>query len=66
MFKFAPLLAYSYAMSFAGQFLKDLHRELLVDLKNSEFSKLDVLHHLSAGFKAAYTKIAYEGIDTVR
>lgn len=66
MFKFAPLLAYTYAMSFASQYLVDLHKQLLSDLDKKEFGKLDLLHHLSAGFKAVYSKISYEGIDTVR
>lgn len=66
MFKFAPLLAYSYAMAFGAHYLLKVHKELLEELKNGDFSKLDILHHLSAGFKAVYTKITYEGIDTVR
>lgn len=40
---------------------------MMEDVKNGgDFTKLELMHHLSAGFKAAFTKIAYDGIDTTR
>jgi hypothetical protein len=35
-------------------------------LKNDDFTKLDLVHHLSAGYKAVYTRMAYDGIDNIR
>jgi hypothetical protein len=36
------------------------------DIHQGNFGLLDLCHHLTSGYKASYTKIAYEGIDTVR
>jgi hypothetical protein len=66
MFKFAPLLAYTFALNFSASYLIKLHQQLLVDIQKGDFGKLDLLHHLSAGMKACYSKITYEGIDTCR
>ena len=66
MFKFAPLLAYSYAMSFASHNLVDLHKQLVANIEKGDYGMLDLAHHLSAGYKACYTKITYEGIDLLR
>jgi acyl-CoA oxidase len=66
MFKFAPLLAYTYAMNFAGRYLFSEHIALINDLNNNEFGRLDTMHHLSAGWKATFSRIAYDGIDSLR
>lgn len=39
---------------------------MMKEVEDGNFGKLDEMHHLSAGFKACFTKIAYEGIDTCR
>jgi acyl-CoA oxidase len=66
MFKFAPLLAYSYAMNSAGHNLFIEHAALLADLKENKFDRLEILHHLTAGYKAVFSRVTYEGIDTCR
>jgi acyl-CoA oxidase len=66
MFKFAPLLAYSYAMNFAAQDLYRNHAALCKELAQDEFERLDYCHHLSAGYKAVFSRIAYDGIDSCR
>ena len=53
-------------MTFASLRLIDIHQQLLKDLKSGNFELLDLLHHLSAGYKACYTKITYEGSDMLR
>ncbi len=65
-FKIIPLVAYSYAFIFSSYRLMAIHKQLLIDIKTKNFGLLEQLHHLSSGFKACYTKIAYEGIDTLR
>lgn len=66
MFKFAPLLAYTYAMNFSALRLCDTHQQLIKDIQLGNYGLLDLMHHLSSGYKASYTRIAYDGIDTLR
>lgn len=53
-------------MMFSTYRLIDVHQQLLKDIDKGNFGLLDLTHHLSAGYKACYTKIAYEGIDSLR
>jgi hypothetical protein len=66
MFKLAPLLAYSFGMNFAAHHIFKEHTQLLQDLQNGDYKRLDLLHHLSAGYKAVFSRIAYDGIDSTR
>ena len=66
MFKFGPLIAYTYVMNVAARYQYEEYKRLHVDLLNNEFSRLDGMHHTSAGFKAAFSRIAYDGIDSCR
>ena len=66
MFKFGPLLAYAYAFNATGQHLFEQHKALLAELKQDKYERLDILHHLTAGYKAVFSKITYEGIDNCR
>ena len=66
MFKFGPLLAYSYAFNSASQHLFTQHAALLSELKQNKYDRLEILHHLTAGYKAVFSRITYEGIDTCR
>lgn len=43
-----------------------MHQQLMKDIHQGNFGLLDICHHLSSGYKASYTKIVYEGIDTMR
>lgn len=44
----------------------ELHKQLMVDVDSGRFEGLDILHHISAGFKAFCTQITKEGIESVR
>ena len=66
MFKFAPLVAYTMVMTAAARYMCEQHSLLVKELKESQFGRLDVMHHLSAGFKATFSRVAYDGIDTCR
>jgi len=35
-------------------------------MKTGNFGLLDLGHHLSSGYKASYTRIVYDGLDTIR
>ncbi len=43
-----------------------MHYDLVMALEKDEFGGLEMMHHMSAGFKATFTRIAYEGIDSCR
>jgi hypothetical protein len=47
MFKFAPLLAYTYAMHFVAQNVQDLHAALLKNLKVSTILIIDPFNRLA-------------------
>ena len=66
MYKIAPLVSYCYAMHFIGKEILDMFINLQEDIKTGDFKLLDILHHLSAGFKATLTKVCYEGLDAMR
>lgn len=66
MFKFGPLVAQVYSLAFCGAYQVDLHQQMLKDIANDDFSKLDIIHHISAGFKACFTKMTYDGMDVAR
>ncbi|CDW75768.1 acyl-coenzyme a oxidase [Stylonychia lemnae] len=66
MYKYAPLLAYAMAFKFSGHYLIKLYEKVMDGVKNNDFSQLELLHHLSSGYKAVYTKITYDAIDDVR
>lgn len=36
------------------------------DIKTGNFGLLDLCHHLSSGYKASFTRISYDGLDTLR
>lgn len=44
----------------------EMHTKLMADVEQGNFGLLDLVHHLSSGYKASFTKIAYEGVDTMR
>jgi len=66
MFKYGPLLAYTFAMRIAAFELLGLYDQLMKEIEKNDFSLLDLIHHVSAGYKAVFSKITFEGIDLVR
>lgn len=38
--------------------MKDVDKEI--------FEGLDMMHHISAGFKAVFTRLTFDGIDLIR
>jgi acyl-CoA oxidase len=65
-FKYIPLLAYAVAFTFAGHELTGIYARLQEELKSKNFGLLEMVHHLSTGFKSVGTQIVYEGLDAVR
>ncbi len=46
--------------------MAEIHQQLLTDIKEKNFKLLNLMHHLTSGFKAVFSKVAYEGIDALR
>jgi len=38
----------------------------MAGVEKKDFSKLELLHHLTSGYKAVYTRITYDAIDDIR
>ena len=51
---------------FAGMNIKSLFERATADMEKSDFSQLDLLHHVSSGFKAYCTDYAYASMDQLR
>jgi len=43
-----------------------LHKILMTDIEKDDFSKLELVHHLSSGYKALFTTMAYESMEKLR
>ena len=55
MFKFGPALANAYTMIGMGSEIERLYAMLKEEIKINKFKTLDVLHHLTSGFKALFS-----------
>ena len=66
MFKIIPLVAYGVGFYFAAKSLTEIHEKLIEGIKVNNFKKMELCHHLSSGFKAFFTSITYDGLDTLR
>lgn len=53
-------------MKFCGNYAVDMHTALMKAVATGDFKGLDMMHHISAGFKACFTRITYDGIDLIR
>ena len=42
------------------------HRIVDKEIEEGVFKKLDIIHHLTSGYKSLFTQMAYEGIDACR
>ena len=65
-FKLIPPLAMAFAYTFTTNRLLRMQQELFVDIQKNDFSKLPLLHHLSATFKALMTDTAFAQLEIVR
>lgn len=53
--KLFPLMAISYAMVFTFAQVKKVFLDLKKDVEHGNFEKLDIMHHLTSGFKSLFT-----------
>ncbi|CDW74570.1 acyl-oxidase family protein [Stylonychia lemnae] len=66
MMKYGPFLAYSIAFRFAVTDLIKMHKKLLAGLVNNDFGNLELLHHITSGYKSVFTTLSYDAIDEIR
>mmetsp|Transcript_37598 Transcript_37598/g.27721 ORF Transcript_37598/g.27721 Transcript_37598/m.27721 type:complete len:163 (+) Transcript_37598:819-1307(+) len=65
-FKLLTAMAKAFAMIAGSRGLINLHTQLMEDINKDDFSKLELVHHLSSGYKAMFTKEAYENLEKLR
>ena len=64
--KLFPLLATTFAHSFASDHIVDKFQQLLKDIKKQNFKNLDLLHHYTSGMKSVFTQDCYDGLLHMR
>lgn len=64
--KLFPLVATCFMQGCAAIFVHDEYEKMMEQVKNDNFEKMDILHHLTSGFKSLHTQQAYDGIIQVR
>lgn len=64
--KFFPIMARYFGMQFSNHYVNDLYIQLMKDVANEEFKRLELAHHFTAGMKASYTQSAHDDLLTIR
>jgi acyl-CoA oxidase len=63
---YGTLVAKAFAIHFTGMYINDQFRDMMKDVKAKEFSRMDMTHHLLAGFKAIFAEEYVNISETVR
>lgn len=63
---YGRLLAKAFAIQITGQYLNEQFRDMLLDVQKGKFEKMDINHHLLAGFKALFSEEYLNFSETVR
>jgi len=53
--RIGKLMSQGFVMHFSGAWVTDQFFKMLDDIKQSNFDRMDVVHHLLAGFKSTYS-----------
>ncbi len=61
-----PILAMTVMQSFTQSFFRNEFRTMMEELKVQNFQRMDVLHHLLAGFKSYYSEEVMAGAEKCR
>jgi len=61
-----PELAKAYVQAITSSFVRDGFREMIDDVQQSKFERMDPMHHLLSGFKAKFTDECCASIDKCR
>lgn len=49
-----------------SRFLTAEYRQMLLDFKNDNVDRMDLIHHLSSGFKSLFSQDVQDSILTIR
>ena len=60
--KLFPLLATCYMQSSTGMFIHREYEDMMKQVKDGKFDKLDIMHHLTSGYKSLHTQQALDGL----
>jgi acyl-CoA oxidase len=64
--KLFPIIATLIAQKFSCHYLNSTFKQLMEDMKTSNFELLDLTHHLTSGMKSVYTQEAVDNLIIVR
>lgn len=64
--KLFPILATLFAHVFTSDKIFAMYLELSKDIEKGEFSKMDLLHHLTAGGKSVFTQDCHDSLIQIR
>ena len=64
--KLFPILAMLFAHVFTTDIILKMYNQLVEDIANQDYSKMDLLHHLTAGGKSVCTQDCQNALYTIR
>lgn len=64
--KLLPLLAISMAMKFTSLDLWNKYYDFIDNMKKDNFDSVELMHHLSAGYKSLFTQRTMDGLMLIR
>jgi hypothetical protein len=64
--KLLPLLAISMAMKFTSLDLWNKYYDFIENMKKDNFDSVELMHHLSAGYKSLFTQRTMDGLMMIR
>ena len=66
MHVYGSLVARAFAIQVTGSYLNDQFQEMMTDLRAGKHDKMDINHHLLAGYKSIFTDENLEIAETCR
>ena len=64
--KLFPLVAQCHMMAFTARYIHREYDLMMEEIKNDEFGKMDLLHHLLSGYKSLFSQKTYDGLIQIR
>ena len=64
--KIFPIMAASFAMASAAEYVFELHPKMMENMKNKDFTLMEVLHHYSSGMKCVFTQTCVDSLLIIR
>ena len=66
MYKLGPIVGNLIVGGLTGKYMQSLHRKMDKQIVNDDFKLLDLMHHLTSGFKSYFSEVIYNDMDTMR